>query len=68
MQFSKACQGGFETQDNLVIGLSFERPYLMRGLNLMQPKSLVFWRKPRILAQKLWILVKTTDFGENVFL
>ena len=49
----------------IFIGLSFERSYLMEGLNLMIAKSADFG-KNRGFQQKLQILQisKTVDFGK----
>ena len=45
-------------KENAMIGLSFERPYLMEGLNVMQPKYDENHKKKQFS-------VKTTVFGKN---
>ena len=53
----------------MVIGLSFERLYLIRGLNLMIPKSVknqIFKQKLRILSKNCRFWSKTTDFDQKL--
>ena len=53
----------------MFVGLSFERPYLIRGLNLMIPTLLEncgFWAKNcRFLMKTAVFGPKTTDLGLN---
>ena len=52
-----------------LIGLSFKRPYLMEGLNLMiatfEPKTVDFVAKTMVFAENCGFQVETTVFAKN---